>query len=184
MSSIDSIRNRSRQWSYWRAAVCYLVIFLWMTASASAAPESGKLVGRRAPEFIRQDLHGETIDLARYRGRVVLLNFWSTWCAPCQTELPRFDQWQSDLHAQGFQVVAVAMDDNLPLVHRIVTRLHLALPVVIGDAKLGDLYGGIFGFPVTFLIDRSGTIRQQFEGETDPRQLEAAVRALLSAPPR
>ena len=157
------------------AAVFMFASFL----SASTAPTSQRLIGRRAPEFIRKDLRGETIDLARYRGKVGLLNFWATWCAPCRAELPHFNQWQAEFKTQGFQIIAVAMDDDPALVRNVVGKLHLALPVVIGDAKLGDLYGGVSDFPVSYLIDRDGIVRHRFEGETQPDQFKQRIRVLL-----
>lgn len=137
------------------------------------------LVHKQAPEFIRTDLNGQQIDLKRYRGKVVLLNFWATWCAPCQIELPRFDAWQKKYGAHGLQVLAVSMDDGDAPVKRTVRRLHLGFPVVMGDAKLGDAYGGVLGLPITFLIDRNGVVVGKVKGETDLGKLELRVKAAL-----
>jgi peroxiredoxin len=179
IATISQLWRRGR-----RRCVLFAVFMLASVLSASAAPTSQRLIGRRAPEFIRKDLRGETIDLARYRGKVVLLNFWATWCAPCRAELPRFDQWQAEFKAEGFQLIAVAMDDDPALVRNVVGKLHLALPVVMGDAKLGDLYGGVFGFPVSYLIDRDGIVRYRFEGETQSDQFEQRIQVLLKTTPQ
>ena len=137
------------------------------------------LVHKQAPEFIRTDLNGLQIDLKSYRGKVVLLNFWATWCAPCQVELPRFDAWQKKYGGKGLQVLAVSMDDGDAPVKRTVRRLHLGFPVVMGDAKLGDAYGGVLGLPITFLIDRNGVVVGKIKGETDLGKLESKVKAVL-----
>ena len=144
---------------------------------AQAFPED--LVQRPAPAFVRVDLAGRKVRLKDYRGKVVLLNFWATWCAPCQVELPRFAEWQKRYRAQGLQVLAVSMDDNAAPVRRIVRRLHLDFPVVMGDAELGEEYGGVLGLPITFLIDRDGRVLKRIKGETDLDALEGEMRALL-----
>ena len=91
--------------------------------------------------------------LADFRGRVVLLNFWATWCAPCQIEMPRFSAWQARYGPEGLQVVGVSMDDEEAPVRSLVKKRKVDYPIVMGDEKLGLLYGGILGLPVT-LSDR------------------------------
>lgn len=138
------------------------------------------MAGAAAPEFVRNDLNGHEVDLKKYRGKVVLLNFWATWCAPCQVELPQFETWQKKYGGEGLQVIAVSMDDRDSPVRKTVHRLHLDLPVVMGDAELGETYGGVLGLPVTFLIDREGKIGSRYKGETDLRQMEAEIKRLLA----
>jgi cytochrome c biogenesis protein CcmG/thiol:disulfide interchange protein DsbE len=144
---------------------------------AQASPQD--LLHKPAPVFVRDDLSGRKIKLKTYHGKVVLLNFWATWCAPCQVELPKFETWQNELGAQGLQIVAVSMDDDAALVHSTVRRLHLDFPVVMGDARLGDEYGGVLGLPVTYLIDRDGRIVAKFEGETDLDAMERQIQLVL-----
>jgi peroxiredoxin len=136
---------------------------------------------RLAPAFERADLAGRKVRLKDYRGKVVLLNFWATWCASCQVELPRFAEWQKRYGAQGLQVLAVSMDDNAAPVRRTVRRLRLNYPIVVGDAKLGEEYGGVLGLPVTYLVDREGKIVKRIKGETDLRVLETEVKQVLDS---
>ncbi|MBS1806169.1 MAG: TlpA family protein disulfide reductase [Acidobacteria bacterium] len=136
-------------------------------------------VHKSAPQFVRTDLSGRKIDLKSYRGKVVLLNFWATWCASCQVELPRFAEWQKKYGPQGLQVLTVSMDDGDAPVRKAVRRLRLGLPVVMGDARLGEAYGGVLGLPVTFLIGRDGFITAEVEGETNLNALESHVASLL-----
>jgi peroxiredoxin len=156
------------------------VCFLLFGAHRSIAAES--LVHRKAPDFVRKDLNGRKIDLASLHGKVVLLNFWATWCAPCQLEMPRFVQWQQLYGQQGFQVIGISMDDDPALVRRVDRKLKLNYPVAMGDEELGELYGGVMGLPLTFLIDRNGEVRAQFQGETDLKTIEDQLRRLLSEP--
>lgn len=175
------------QWSCRiREAACAAMLLAAFCGGSSghAIAASDETANHPAPVFSRVELHGKKIDLADYRGKVILLNFWATWCAPCRVELPRFSSWQTSYEKQGLQVLAVSMDDNEALTRGVVQKLRLSFPVMMGDAKLGDLYGGIFGFPVTFLIDRKGIIRQRIEGEADLDKTESRVKALLLEPGR
>lgn len=153
-------------------------VFLLCVASlcAQATPE---LVHEPAPAFVRNDLSGKKVALEKYRGKVVLLDFWATWCAGCQVELPKFAAWQKKYGAQGFNVVTVSMDDTAAPVRKTVHRLHLNFPVVMGDAQLGDQYGGLLGLPVTYLIDRQGEILAKFKGDSDLDAMERAIQDAL-----
>jgi thiol-disulfide isomerase/thioredoxin len=144
------------------------------------AQPSPDLLHKKAPQFARTDLRGRRIDLKGYRGKVVLLNFWATWCAPCQVELPRFQAWQQKYGTEGLQVLTISMDDGDVQVKRTMRRLHLELPVLMGDAKLGEAYGGVLGLPVSFLIGRDGVVVAKFKGETDLGEMEARVKELLA----
>ncbi|HEX4006429.1 MAG TPA: TlpA disulfide reductase family protein [Acidobacteriaceae bacterium] len=139
------------------------------------------MLNRPAPVFVRSGPGGARVDLAQDRGRVVLLNFWATWCAPCRTEMPRFAAWQKEYGPRGLRVVGVSIDDSEPPVRAFLEKLPVDYPVVMGDRALAEQYGGVLGVPVTFLIDRRGIIRGRFEGETDLRALETRMRRLLDS---
>lgn len=159
-----------------RLTICVVVLGaggLWAQAPAL------NLAGKQAPAFVRVDLAGWKVRLKDYRGKVVLLNFWATWCAPCQVELPRFAEWQKMYGAEGLQVLAISMDDNAAPVRRTARRMHLDFPIVMGDAELGQEYGGVLGLPVTYLIDRDGRVVDRFKGETNLRALEIEVKKVL-----
>jgi cytochrome c biogenesis protein CcmG/thiol:disulfide interchange protein DsbE len=136
-------------------------------------------VDRKAPDFARKDLSGARLELKSFRGRVVLLNFWATWCAPCQVDMPVFATWQQQYGADGFQMIAISMDDDAAPVRRLLSSLNLNYPVVMGDAKLGERYGGVLGLPLTYLIDRNGMVRGRFQGETDLKAIETQLKILL-----
>lgn len=140
------------------------------------------LVNHRAPNFSRTDLDHRQIDLADYRGKVVLLNFWATWCGPCLTEMPRFVAWQREYGGHGLQVIGVSMDDDAQPVRAAYRKYRLNYPVVMGEEKLGELYGGVLGLPVTFLIDAKGKIRFEYQGATDLNTIQNEIRGLLQSP--
>ncbi len=159
----------------------FLLLTLVPQASAQTSGTQS-LVGRRAPEFVRRDLTGHKLDLARLHGKVVLLNFWATWCAPCQVEMPMFARWQAQYGPQQLAVIGISMDDDSEPVRRMIDAKRIDYPVAMGDATLGQRYGGVLGLPLTFLIDRNGRVRARFQGETDPGKIEASLRSLLTTP--
>jgi thiol-disulfide isomerase/thioredoxin len=118
-----------------------------------------------APNFSRPDLSHRRIVLSSYRGKIVLLNFWATWCEPCLLEMPTFVEWQKQYGSKDFQVIGISMDDAAPEVIAAVSRLKLNYPVVMGDEYLGADYGGVLGLPVTFLIGRDGKIQARYQGD-------------------
>ena len=154
-------------------------MLLFVLGRVGSAQEPVSLVGRRAPEFSLPDLHQGRVDLRQHRGKVVLLNFWATWCAPCKVEMPQFMQWQKEYGPRGLVVIGVSIDDSAAPARAFVEKLHLNYPVVMGNAKLGERYGGVLGVPVTFLIDRAGVVRARFDGEEHLAAEERQVRALL-----
>jgi peroxiredoxin len=139
-------------------------------------------VNRRAPEFARKDLAGKSVDLKNFRGKVVLLNFWATWCAPCQLEMPAFAAWQRQYGPDGLQVIGISMDDDATPVVGLVAKFKLNYPVLMGDANLGRQYGGVLGLPLTYLIDRDGVLRARFQGETDLKTIERRLQTILAQP--
>jgi thiol-disulfide isomerase/thioredoxin len=153
------------------------LLFASAVLHAASAPDA--LLHKPAPSFVRQDLAGKPVDLKAYRGKVVLLNFWATWCGPCQLEMPRFSSWQKQYGPRGLQILGVSMDDEPEGVRKNVSKLQVNYPVVMGDERLGNQYGGILGLPVTFLIDRNGRVIARFAGEADLNAMEDQIKRLL-----
>ena len=159
-----------------------LAALLLAACFAAAGAQTASLAGKKAPEFTRTAFNGARIDLAGFRGKVVLLDFWATWCASCQVEMPAFVQWQRDYGSRGLQVIGISMDDDPAVARKLSVKLRLNYPVAMGDEKLGQLYGGVLGLPLTYLIDRSGKVRAIFQGETDLKVIEKQLKALLAEP--
>jgi cytochrome c biogenesis protein CcmG/thiol:disulfide interchange protein DsbE len=165
-----------------RVLRCVLLAVLAGASLSHAAPASENLLNQKAPGFALTDLSGQSLTLARFRGKVVLLNFWATWCAPCRAEMPVFAAWQRQYGPRGLQIIGISMDDDAGQARRLVTRLKLDYPVAMGEERLGARYGGVLGLPLTFLIDSHGVVRAQFQGETDLKLIERQMTALLAQP--
>ena len=158
------------------AALALAAVLVW------AAPAKNPLLNKPAPAFTRVSLDNQRVDLAGLHGRVVLLNFWATWCAPCQVEMPRFVQWQEKYKADGLSIVGVSMDDESDPVKELMRKRTLNYPVVMGDEKFGLAYGGVLGLPVTYLIDRKGIVRARYQGGTNLDAMERVIQRLLKNP--
>ena len=157
-----------------------LVVAFCCISVSFRAFAADSLINKKAPQLVRMDLSGARIDLAKLHGKVVLLDFWATWCAPCEVEMPTFASWQRQFGPQGLRVVGVSMDDDPAPVRRLVAELKLNYPVAMGDAPLGNRFGGVLGLPLILIIDRNGIVRAQFQGETDLKDIEKRLKEILA----
>jgi cytochrome c biogenesis protein CcmG/thiol:disulfide interchange protein DsbE len=134
-----------------------------------------------APRVKMVDLDGRAIDTASYNGRVVLINFWAAWCTPCAEEIPQFVALQEKYGSQGLQTIGISMDDKEAALRDFYRKYKINYPVVIGNQKIAQEYGGILGLPTSFLVGRDGRIRSKTSGMADFPKLEQDVVALLRA---
>jgi len=134
-----------------------------------------------APDFSLPDLAGQRIDLSSYRDKVVLLDFWATWFDPCREEIPHFVELQNKYSGQGLQIIGVSMDDGPEPVRDFYRQFKMNYPVVMGNASTGELYGGVLGLPIAFLIGRDGRIRAKHVGATDVSVFEKEIANVLQS---
>lgn len=143
-------------------ALLILVVLASCTGSHSSSAEarsSAKMhAGRKtAPDFTLTDSNGSKVQLADYRGKVVLLNFWATWCGPCQVEIPWFEEFEQQYKSKGFAVLGVSMDeDGWTAVKPYIAEHKLNYRILLGNDSVSQLYGGLDSLPTTFMIDRDG----------------------------
>ena len=117
------------------------------------------------PDFALKDSAGQTVQLSKYHGKVVLLNFWATWCGPCKIEIPWFMEFQREYKDRNFTVLGVSMDeDGWDAVRPYMADHKFNYPIVIGNDDVGKLFGEIDDLPTTFLIDRDGHIAKKHVG--------------------
>ena len=146
---------------------------------------------RPAPDFVAPDLEGRLVRLSGFRGRVVLLNLWTTWCPPCREEMPSMDKLYARLRGPDFELVAVSEDeDGKRVVEPFVGEMKLSFPVLVDpEHQVGDRYG-VWGYPETFVIDRNGYVVERVIGPRDwaapdhIARLAALIGAAGAAPAR
>jgi thiol-disulfide isomerase/thioredoxin len=133
-----------------------------------------------APVLVLKDLRGRTVRLANFKGKVVLVNFWATWCPPCRAEIPDLVKWQRQHHRQGLQVIGVAYPPTNPRsVRRFVRQLKMNYPVWLGSKATKALFDPGETLPFTVVIDREGNVRATIEGILLPEEFDEKVRPLL-----
>lgn len=168
--------------------LCALPLLLALTNAVKAADQAGvRAVLQRAserkpaPEFALKDSSGRTVTLKDYRGKVVLLDFWATWCTGCKKEIPWFSELQSKYGAKGFAVVGVSLDEGgWNVVKPFLADTKVPYPILLGDDATAQRYE-IMNLPDTFLIDQQGKVAAVYRaGLVDKDDVEANIRALLS----
>ncbi len=132
----------------------------------------------QAPDFERVAMDGSTLRLSSFRGRVVVLNFWATWCTPCRVEIPEFLKMQQEM--DGVQFIGVSLDEEgFDAVRPYAEEMRITYPLVIGDDSLAADFGGVMALPTSYVIDREGRIRQRFVGMVNEETLRPILTDLL-----
>jgi peroxiredoxin len=159
---------------------------LWRRGSAAAAVLAAVLglascaKQRQTPDFALKDSTGKTVQLSDYHGKVVLLNFWATWCGPCKIEIPWFMEFQREYKDHDFAVLGVSMDeDGWDSVRPYMKEHQFNYPVVIGNDDVGKLFGEIDDLPTTFIIDRDGRIAKKHVGLISKNDYKDEIGALM-----
>ena len=133
-----------------------------------------------APAFELIDFKGQTVRLSDYKGKVVLLNFWATWCSPCRAEMPDLAKLQKEYEARGLQVLGITYPDYTRNgVRRIAQQLKVNYPILLGSRKLAARYKVGDVLPTTIVIDREGKIRARILGILEAEEFEQQVKPLL-----
>lgn len=151
-----------------------------VTATSDKAEEAPVSANPLAPDFTLKDLEGNDFSLSETKGKVVILDFWATWCPPCRMEIPHFQELYEEYGDEGLVVLGVALDrGGAADVKPFVEANGVTYPVVIGDQQVVSAYGGIRGIPTTFIIDRQGGIVSKAVGYRDKNFFETAIRKLI-----
>jgi peroxiredoxin len=133
-------------------------------AATPALANKGALDGEEAPDFALKSLDGENLRLSEYRGEVVMINFWATWCGPCRQEMPLLDELYNRYERVGFQLLGVNIDDDPRRAMAMAEELGISFPVLFDDRKqVSELYR-VEAMPVTVILDREGVVRYTHYG--------------------
>jgi peroxiredoxin len=164
--------------------ISLVVAFVLLTAMGAYSPaDSGKNppVIEKAADFSLKDLRGGAVSLSSMRGKVVLLNFWATWCPPCLSEMPSLNKLYLELRPRGFEVVAVSLDKSAENVGEYISKKGFKFLVLIDERNTVSKRYKVFSTPTSFLIDRQGNIVERFYGEYDwqDREIKAKIEKLF-----
>ena len=166
-------------------SVAIMVVFAAVNATSSSRAfkfsEGSSSAGfKEAPDFTLADINGNKKMLSDYKGRVVILDFWATWCPPCRAEVPHFIALYNEYREKGLEIIGVTLDHNAEEVARSFAEENgINYTVLLGDRQVSDLYGGIMSIPTTFVIDKDGLIRKKYLGYQDKEVFEKDIKELL-----
>jgi thiol-disulfide isomerase/thioredoxin len=137
---------------------------------------------KRAPEFQLSDAQGQIVHLSDYAGKVILLDFWATWCVPCRSSIPWMIELSEKYRDAGFVVIGISMDeDGWPVIKPFLESLHVTYPILLGNPRVAYLYGDVESLPLAFFIDRSQRVAAIHLGQGKRADFENTIRVLLSS---
>lgn len=148
---------KRNKWIASTAAAVFVALGIFMIGTTSVSAQ-------RAPDFTLTDLDGKKVTMSDYEGKIIILDFWATWCGPCKMEIPSFIQLQED-YKDDVVILGVSLDQGGPrTVVPFARQMKINYPVVFGDGQVVQDYGGIRSIPTTFVIDRDFTIQRKYVG--------------------
>ena len=177
-------------------AVIGVILATYVADRATRQPRKGSVKlavadssATAAPEITLRDLDGKDLSLAQYKGKVVLVNFWATWCDPCRVEIPWLIEMEQKYSAKGFTVLGIAMDEEgakvvTPFVNQERfdvngAKSQMNYPIVIGDDAAADKFGGLLGYPTSVLINRDGKVVKRITGIISYDEMSKAIESQL-----
>jgi peroxiredoxin len=170
-----------------RFRICAAIAIAALSAGSGRNLEAAQFEGCSVEDkianydFELKDMNGGDVRLSDYEGKVILLDFWATWCAPCKIEIPGFIELYDKYRDQGFEVVGISVDDPVDALRDFAMQLNMNYPVLVGDGRddVKEAFGPLIGFPTTFIIGRDGTVCSEHVGFAPKAQFEAEIQSLL-----
>ena len=163
-----------------RVAISLVLSFALLGAASGTPPRANGAARAAAPDFTLTDLDGKPVQLSALKGKVVLLDFWATWCPPCRAEIPHFIELYNSYKSQGLEVVGLSVREKPEVVRAFVKEKDIPYPVAITTGQQEKAYGGIQGIPTTFLIDKKGRIAGKYLGYHEKQEFEQKIKSLLA----
>jgi thiol-disulfide isomerase/thioredoxin len=166
-----------------RLRLLILLTFLALTvtlAGCSYSTDKSTSSSEQVPQFSLSNLDGKNVTLNDFADKVLLVDFWATWCGPCREEIPHLNKLYSNYKSRGFEILGISMDtEGAGPVKQFVKDFEIKYPVVMGDDNVAQDFGGIMGLPTTFIVDRKRNIVKKFIGLPPNEELEKTVRQLV-----
>jgi len=174
--------------------VALLAVMVWADrkfppAGAPAAGMGAASAPTDAPTITLKDVNGQDVTLAQYKGRVVLVNFWATWCEPCQTEIPWMIEFQQKYSPQGFTILGISMDeDGKKAIDPFLAKERFDVngqkepmnyPILLGSDSIAEKFGGVIGLPTSMLFNRDGKKVRTIVGLVNHDDISKAIQGLL-----
>lgn len=152
--------------------IVFFLTVLLLTGCDNSTTESqvsnGGLVGNVAPDFTLTDMQGQQVSLSQFRGKVVVLNFWATWCPPCREEMPSMERLYREFESQGLVMLAVNVEANgKQMVAKFLQKTPHSFPILLDSDNIAQNAYGVFRFPESFIIDRNGVVVEKIIGGRD-----------------
>ena len=154
------------------------IVFATVLMTFSFTSVSGQ--ESKAPQFELRDVNGRTVRLSDYQGKVVLINFWATWCPPCRAEMPDLVRRQREYRAKGLHIIGITYPpENKDRVRRFARSLKVNYPIILGTRQLKARFSSDEDLPLTIVIDRDGKVRDIIVGILLPREFDEKIKPLL-----
>jgi len=158
--------------------VTLLVALLAVAALAGCSTPASPAAD--VPQFSFSSLEGKTVAMKDLSHKVVIVDFWATWCGPCREEIPHLNELYSELKGKGLEIVGISMDtDGTDGVKDFAREFRIQYPIVMGDEKVAESFGGILGLPTTFIIDRKGKVAKKYIGLPPAQDMSRIVKGLV-----
>jgi len=151
-----------------------------VTKDADESPDAPHLRGQASPAFTLMDTTGKKVSLADFKGHPVVVNFWATWCGPCQEEMPWLEEFHNKYKAQGVQILGISDEPDQPKeeILKTATKLGVTYPLLLPDGAVGKAYGVGAYWPTTFYVDKNGIVAVQNVGAPSKDEMEANIRKI------
>jgi thiol-disulfide isomerase/thioredoxin len=147
--------------------------------SGPAAKATCDAEGHAKYDFVLKNEYNVPVKMADYKGKVVILNFWATWCGPCKVEIPSFVELYAKYKDKGLVIVGVSIDDSPEQLQAFMKEFHMNYPVLQMRPEVEDFWGPFYGYPTTFFVARDGSICTKHLGPATKEQFEQEIKALL-----